>query len=345
MKINRLVIENFKSIERIELIEPNPFTVFVGPNGSGKSNIFEALEFFTINTKFRDTDRLFLGEENFLFRNRSEDMVGFYLKTDFGNSESSFAKHYVSKAHLDKINAENEAAGDRREISRRVISFENFPGWNNDDEIVPLKEWKEFYNSFSRVFVRHSGIDKIILNDNLRLLPSANNLEKVLKRILTNPILRDEIFEWLDLFVPGFKAVEVDDRDELHWFESSSSEYFTKDLISDGTYNILALLTAVYQSDDKPQFLCIEEPENGLHPQVLMSLVNFLRQQCEEKGHYIWLNTHSESLVRGLTTDEIILVNKVNGATQTRQIKGRNLYDLPTDEAWLTGALGGGLPW
>ncbi|HEY0108130.1 MAG TPA: AAA family ATPase, partial [Fibrella sp.] len=45
MQIKRLVIENFKSIERIELIEPNPFTVFVGPNGSGKSNIFEAREF------------------------------------------------------------------------------------------------------------------------------------------------------------------------------------------------------------------------------------------------------------------------------------------------------------
>ena len=48
MKIKPLVIENFKSIERIELIEPNPFTVFVGPNGSGKSNIFEALEFVNL---------------------------------------------------------------------------------------------------------------------------------------------------------------------------------------------------------------------------------------------------------------------------------------------------------
>ena len=48
MNIKRLVIENFKSIERIELIEPNPFTVFVGPNGSGKSNIFEALEFVNL---------------------------------------------------------------------------------------------------------------------------------------------------------------------------------------------------------------------------------------------------------------------------------------------------------
>ena len=45
MKINPLVIENFKSIERIEFIESNPLTVFAGPNGSEKSTIFEALEF------------------------------------------------------------------------------------------------------------------------------------------------------------------------------------------------------------------------------------------------------------------------------------------------------------
>ncbi|MBC7571291.1 MAG: ATP-binding protein, partial [Spirosoma sp.] len=84
---------------------------------------------------------------------------------------------------------------------------------------------------------------------------------------------------------------------------------------------------------------------NGLHPEVIMTLVDFFRQQCEEKGHYIWLNTHSESVVKKLTTDEIVLVEKKQGATQIRQIKGRNIYDIPTDDAWLTGALGGGLPW
>ena len=146
------------------------------------------------------------------------------------------------------------------------------------------------------------------------------------------------------LFVPGFKAVEIDDRDELHWFEQSSPDYFTKDLISDGTYNILALLTAVYQSE-QPQFLCIEEPENGLNPKVVKELVNLCRYACEEFGHFIWLNTHSQTLVSELTPDEIILVDKKEGATQMKQIKGMELHGLPMDEAWLSNALGGGLPW
>lgn len=326
MKINRLVIENFKSIERIELIEPNPFTVFVGPNGSGKSNIFEALEFGHHAGTFSNAQDLFGGNKKMSHRKLMGIPTELFVEV---SAETELFGIKVFGGGNDKGSTYNTINGSYSEATNRVISgFEQF-----------------WFRQFTKLFVNSPKGSRINFDTSERLRDDATNLEPVLKRILTNPVLRDEIFEWLELFVPGFKAVEVDDRDELHWFESSSSEYFTKDLISDGTYNILALLTAVYQSDDKPQFLCIEEPENGLHPQVLMSLVNFLRQQCEEKGHYIWLNTHSESLVRGLTTDEIILVNKVNGATQTRQIKGRNLYDLPTDEAWLTGALGGGLPW
>ena len=120
---------------------------------------------------------------------------------------------------------------------------------------------------------------------------------------------------------------------------------FNKELISDGTYNIIALLTAVYQSDE-PEFLCIEEPENGLHPKVIKQLVNFFRDACEEKGHYIWLNTHSQTLVSVLEPKEIILVDKVNGETQIKQFdKDFNLHGFVMDEACLTNALGGGLPW
>lgn len=330
MKINRLVIENFKSIERIELIEPNPFTVFVGPNGSGKSNIFEALEFFNLAVKTnRGTVESLFGGKDFFVNRRSNESVQIEIKLD-----KSTTHRLAQRQNLDNL-LEYTVVGTR---------------WGEDEPSKIQQENQQLLVGFSHLFVGKQGKQRLNYSDDLQLTLSGDNFEKVLKRILGHDDLRNELFEWLDLFVPGFKSLDVvsnpyDGRETLLWFEKSFDKPFTKDLISDGTYNILALLTAVYQSDDKPQFLCIEEPENGLHPQVLMSLVDFFRQQCKEKGHYIWLNTHSESLVRGLTTDEIILVNKLDGATQTRQIKGRNLYDLPTDEAWLTGALGGGLPW
>ncbi|MBK9015267.1 MAG: AAA family ATPase [Saprospiraceae bacterium] len=52
MKIKRLYINNYKSLVNFELVEPNPFSVFVGPNAAGKSNVFEALEFLSVANDF-----------------------------------------------------------------------------------------------------------------------------------------------------------------------------------------------------------------------------------------------------------------------------------------------------
>jgi predicted ATPase len=332
MKINRLVIENFKSIERIELIEPNPFTVFVGPNGSGKSNIFEALEFVNYQTTIDRSSgiRLFKGRKSSLNRRLllEDTNETFHFKLDF----------YLDYFEIILSIYESASTGHFRGVPDEHSKEFYYKVGHRD-------VYEQFYDQFQRIFVGNNKILKVDFQDEQALNSSASNLEKVLKRVLTNPVLRDEIFEWLELFVPGFKAVEVNDRDELHWFENSSSEYFTKDLISDGTYNILALLTAVYQSDDKPQFLCIEEPENGLHPQVARELVDFFRIMCEERGHYIWLNTHSQSMVSRVRPQELVIVEKKDGATQVRQFNSDDFFGMRVDDAWLTNSLGGGLAW
>ncbi|GAB4046690.1 AAA family ATPase [Spirosoma litoris] len=325
MKIKRLVIENFKSIERVELIEPNPFTVFVGPNGSGKSNIFEALEFSHYVGTFGNPQDLFGGNNKISHRKLQGKRTELFF--EISETNEHFGAIFFGGGHS-KLADYNTIETSGSEIESKLIkSFETL-----------------WFRQFTKLFVNNPKGSKINFDTSERIRDDAKNLEPVLKRILTNSILQDEISEWLELFIPGFKAVEVDDRDELRWFEESTQEYFTKDLISDGTYNILALLTAVYQSKE-PQFLCIEEPENGLHPDVIKEFVNLCRYACEEFGHYIWLNTHSQTLASQLTSDEIVVVDKINGATQTKQFKGHDFHGLRMDEAWLMNALGGGLPW
>lgn len=327
MHIKHLVIENFKSIEKIELDNPAPFTVFVGPNGAGKSNIFEALEFVNIWNKSSNVYGLFGGFKTFLRRGYTDVPFRFEIDTvEFHHSK----KYWKSFSKL--------LPG----VNMRDFNAEHSPLTNTEKE---SQSYQQFFDNYTRLFVNNDRLVKRVFKSDDKLSLDASNLEAVLKRILQNPVLRNEIFEWLELFVPSFKAVEVDDRNELHWFEESVPDYFTKDLISDGTYNILALLTAVYQSDDKPQFLCIEEPENGLHPQVAGELVDFFRIMCEERGHYIWLNTHSQSMLSRLKPEEVIVVEKKQGATQTTQIKERDLHGLRVDEALLTNVLGVGLAW
>lgn len=331
LKIKSLHIKNFKSIVDLTINEPNPFTVFVGPNGSGKSNIFEALEFMAFSSsKYNSAVSLFGGEQSFI-------------------PQKVF--HLLNKEHLyfsslefeeNNIYALSRITGKPYGITyygRSLIK-------NSNGQFVP----HPFYiTNFSKVFPNCKKENKQNFTDDKKLNTNANNLEKVLKRLLENKEKREEISEWLELFLPEFDRIEVQksefsSNENLLIYQKHYERPFNKELISDGTYNIIALLTAVYQSDE-PQFLCIEEPENGLNPYVIRKLVDFFRSACADKGHYIWLNTHSQTLVECLQPEEVIVVDKINGETQIKQINGMNLHGLDMAEVWLSGALGGGTPW
>jgi predicted ATPase len=326
MLIEKLEIKNYKSIGDISIVNPSPFSVFVGANASGKSNIFEAIEYLNYTLKYETHSEVFR-----LFGNGKAIVNRLSEQYPYGNMRIRCTYNERESAFIEASITQNE-----------------FEPTSTPDLSIENRFINQFMLGHSRIFINDTN-EKIPYKDNLRLSTSCRNLEKVLKRILSDKNKQDEIIEWLQILIPGFDRIEISsdtisDSDNLLIYENQHTQPFTRKLISDGTLNIIALLTAVYQSDE-PQFLCIEEPENGLNPKVVKKLVSFFRQQCEEKGHYIWLNTHSQTLVRELTNQEVILVDKINGQTQIKQIKDKNLYGMPMDEALMTNTLGGGIPW
>src|SRR3990167_3635031 len=48
MKISKITIYNFRSIEKVVNLELESFDVFVGQNNHGKTNLFEAIEWFFV---------------------------------------------------------------------------------------------------------------------------------------------------------------------------------------------------------------------------------------------------------------------------------------------------------
>lgn len=346
VKINELKIDGFKSIKNLTIKKPNHFSVFVGANSSGKSNIFEALDFLYLSHVTQPFE-IFKSYKNIedVINNQSLNNPGEHnitLNIDLG----------VVKPWL-QITTEKLADGKWRlnSVGMRDIGahLQSVTSKNPRRDIVFNDEGFKHLINFSRLFIGNSKLVKRIILDDSKLSLDASNLEIVLKRLLKDENKKDEIIEILQLLIPSFKNLEVQTQelsstDQLLIFEKHSSKPFPKRLISDGTFNIIALVAAIFQSDE-PQFLCIEEPENGLNPKVIRQLINLFREKCEEKGHYIWLNTHSQTLISELTTDEIILVDKVEGITQVRQVKGIELNGLRMDEALLTNTLGGGIPW
>lgn len=338
MEVESINIKNYKSLVNFELKSPNAFSVFVGPNAAGKSNIFESLEFLTFCSFMNPIEAFKLfGSMNDLFSKKNIDNPSSFLFDIFFKNESQRPYLLINVAKDDNGNYAPPIS---------LYSHFIFNRLENQSEI-DSEPVKQFFN-FSRIFIGNSKLVKRNIQDDSKLTFDASNLEKVLKRLLKDQNKKAEIIEWLQLLIPGLDKIEIVNEplsgsDNLLIYEKGTNKPFNKNLISDGTYNILSILTAVYQSDE-PQFLCIEEPENGLNPKVIKELVNLFRQKCNE-GHFIWLNTHSQTLVSELTTDEIILVDKVNGETVVKQVKGMNLHGLKMDEALLTNALGGGIPW
>lgn len=319
MLINKINIKNFKSIADISIINPNPFSVFFGTNAAGKSNIFEALELASFSIRRPDDALSFFSDIKDLFTVQKWDEE---TKIEFEIDSS------IPKALSIIITKEDQ----------KVVTK------TREDEIKKL-----FGEKFSRIFLNNKSINKEIFKDDKKLLADGSNSDKVLGRLLKDSTVREDIVDWLQFIIPEFENLEVKQNeltgeDYIVVWEKYSSVPFTGNLISDGTKNSISLITSIYQSNE-PQFLLIEEPENGLNPKVIKEFVQTCREFVKEKGHTIWLVTHSQSLVSELKPEEAILVFKENGFSKIKQFHDFNLYDLKMDDAWLSNVLGGGIPW
>ena len=353
MRIKKIHIQNYKSLVDFELHHPPSFCAFVGPNASGKSNFFEALEFSNYVAKFTfETPMLFggknsivsfnpieiisyLGKRDLLFEVVFEDGLNIYFDTLFSSTNTE---------RFESIGSSNSDINITQitDLKLRTTQLTQLNSTNNKYN----KELEIFFDNFSRIFIGKSELKRINQSSE-KLQVDASNLSQIIGQIFQDESKKKDFIEWLRILIPEFNEIEVkqsniDGSFEFFVYENGSSKPFPRHLLSDGTKNILALMAAVYQNN-QPQFLCIEEPENGLHPQAIELLVDFFREKCESEGHHIWLNTHSPSLVRCLSANEIITLNKKSGQTVAKQFTKEDAVNIKTDEAWLTNMLGGGV--
>lgn len=114
--------------------------------------------------------------------------------------------------------------------------------------------------------------------------------------------------------------------------------------LSDGTLRWLALLI-ILLNPTPPPVICLEEPELGLHPDILPTLADLLRDASERTQ--LIVTTHSTALVDAFsdTPEAICVCEKVEGATQIRRLDGAELsvwlkkYSL--GNLWASGQIGG----
>ena len=131
------------------------------------------------------------------------------------------------------------------------------------------------------------------------LLEDGRNLGLVLNRLKREPKVKDRILETMGQLYEGVIDLDISiEGGTVQVFAQEGNIMVPATRLSDGTLRFLCLLSILCHPNPPP-LVCIEEPELGLHPDVLPALGDLLReasQRCQ-----LIVTTHSDRLVDTLT--------------------------------------------
>ena len=151
----------------------------------------------------------------------------------------------------------------------------------------------------------------------------------------------DNILEKFQSRIPGMSTVTSHVTEDGHvllrFQDGTFRDPFIARYVSDGTIKIFAYLVLLH--DPKPHpFLCIEEPENQLHPKLLGVLVEELRDYAT-RGGQVFVSTHSPDVLNDVEIEEAFLLKKENGVTKIDPLSGseqiKELIDAGDKLGWL----------
>ena len=179
------------------------------------------------------------------------------------------------------------------------------------------------------------------------LLEDASNLGVLLSDLLNRPNIRSRILSRVQTFYQEVEDIRIDvtgSQVRIFFHEHSLRHAVPAERLSDGTLRYLCLL-AVLCHPNPPPVVCLEEPELGLHPDIIPEVARLLVEASTRTQ--LFVTTHSDILVDALShvPEAIIVCEKSEGATQLRRLDEQELkpwlekYRL--GELWTSGHIGG----
>jgi predicted ATPase len=276
--------------------------------------------------------------------NRGEQDVYFYYRYQHG--------HPVLNVKTDAPSLDGRA---RRELRRQdlaldqsVISQRKDPDQYPEvtylgNEYARIKLFREWHLGRNTQPRRPQPTD--LVPDFLQ--EDAANLAIVLNDLEHRPNLRNTIVEKLknaDDSIDDFSTKVLGGTIQLYLHYAGLKSPVPATRLSDGTVRYLCLL-AVLCHPAPPPLICLEEPELGLHPDLMPGIADLL----VEASHRMQLivTTHSDALVDGLTQvpEAVIVCEKRNGSTEMGRREKTELdkwlKDYGLGQLWRRGEIGG----
>ncbi len=385
MFLYAIKLNNFLSFgDSPNAIPLEPLNVIIGPNGSGKSNLLEAIEllrsapeqlikpiregggvrdwlwkgasgtptasldvvvsnpkgpqnlryrlaFTEIGQRFEITDEVVENEQP-----ASHEHPRPYFYYHFNNGRPTLnVKGKNRSLHHEDVDMEKSILSQRRDPDQypEITYLAQSLG-----RIRLYREW-----SFGRYTAPRLPQKVDLPNDMLE--SDASNLGLVLNRLRRDPMVKLRLLKALRALYEGIDDYDVQIEGgtvQVFFHEGSYTVPATR--LSDGTLRYLCLL-AILCHPSPPPLVCIEEPELGLHPDVLPSLAELLKEASERCQ--IIVTTHSDVLVDAMTDrpEAVLVAEKQDTGTVLTRLNAEKLkpwlekYRL--GQLWTRGEIGG----
>lgn len=375
-RIESLKVQNYRALRDLELREITPLSIFVGPNGSGKSTIFDVFAFlsesFSAGLRKAWDKR---GRFRELRTRGANGPITFEIKYREKPESPLITYHLSIDEDLTGPFVAEEWLQWRRQQHGKPFRFLDFKRGSGlvvtgempdeqDERMTETLDTPEVLavNTLGQL-ARHPRVSALrrfitgwylsyLTADSARGVPEAgpqerlsalgDNLPNVIQYLKErHPERLSNILRILSERVPRLEKVDAeflaDGRLLLRLKDAPFSEPILAKFASDGTLKMLAYLTVLH--DPKPpQLVGIEEPENHLHPRLLLDLA----EECRAASAHtqLMVTSHSPFFVNGLHPQETwILYRDEKGFTQAKRAKDIKGIKEFMDEGALLGQL------
>ncbi len=359
-------------------------TTLIGPNGSGKSNLLDGIELLKASpNQLAGPIRSGGGIRNWIWGRRlgptavveaivnnpygrqplrhriefTESSQSFrlvderveYEEPDPGHNEPYFFYRFQGGRPALSVKGENN----RRMLQREdVASDESILSQRKDpDQFPELAYLNSVYTSIGLYrewgFGRKAAFRQPQSTDVRAspLMEDFSNLGMFLSRLRQDPRTKARLIECLSDNYEGLNDFELN-------FEGGSVQVFFTEgelavpasRLSDGSLKYLCLL-AILLDPDPPNLVCIEEPETGMHPDLIPKITDLLidaSQRCQ-----LVVTTHSDILVGALSerANAVVVCEKHDGQTTMSRLASDDLVNwlkrYSLGDLWTRGELGG----